>query len=155
MCRARPADDASVDEAFLRERWLSSFPRTLAFLATLTVLNAFGQAHWFLRMSGRDQRRARVLFGQVFLVVFLLRGVAFAFAHEQTELAYGLSYGAIAGFRFFWNVSLPLVLPSLYRALALMTTILKYLDLERILILKWTTPERNNRNPYNRTLNKL
>ena len=34
MCRARPADDASVDEAFLRERWLSSFPRTLAFLAT-------------------------------------------------------------------------------------------------------------------------
>ena len=36
-----------------------------------------------------------------------------------------------------------------------MTTILKYLDLKRILILKWTTPERNNRNPYNRTLNKL
>ena len=117
MCRARPADDASVDEAFLRERWLSSFPRTLAFLATLTLLNAFGQAHWFLRMSGcmtlsmlvlrvwlhrwRDQRRARELFGQVFLVVFLLRGVAFAFAHEQTELAYGLSYGAVAGFRFF------------------------------------------------------
>ena len=30
-----------------------------------------------------------------------------------------------------------------------------YLDLKRILILKWTTPERNNRNPYNRTLNKL
>ena len=34
MCRARPADDAILDEAFLRERWLSSFPRTLAFLAT-------------------------------------------------------------------------------------------------------------------------
>ena len=100
------SDDASVDEAFLRERWLSSFPRTLAFLATLTLLNAFGQAHWFLRMSGcmtlsllmlrvwlhrwRDQRRARELFGHVFLVVFLLRGVAFAFAHEQTELVYGL-----------------------------------------------------------------
>ena len=41
------------------------------------------------------------------------------------------------------------------RARELMTTILKYLDLKRILILKWTTPERNNRNPYNRTLNKL
>ena len=34
------SDDASVDEAFLRERWLSSFPRTLAFLATLFARGA-------------------------------------------------------------------------------------------------------------------